>query len=53
MNTTKPATARRLKQCEDNGTPIVPITRPLEFDVETEEEYLYNMEKRHGRDPEE
>lgn len=53
MNTTKPTTARRLKQCEEKGTPIVPITRPLEFNVETEKEYLENMTRRHGRDPEE
>ena len=32
---------------------MVPITLPLEFDVETEEEYLKNMELRQGRDPEE
>ncbi|OAG00100.1 molybdopterin binding oxidoreductase [Paraphaeosphaeria sporulosa] len=53
MNRNKPATARRLKQCEEKGIPMVPITRPIEFDVETEEEYLANMTLRHGRDPEE
>jgi len=31
---------------------MVPITLPLEFDLETEEEYLRNMEARQGRDPE-
>lgn len=53
MNRNKPDTARRLKQCEEKGISILPITRPLAFDVETEEEYLANMTRRHGRDPEE
>jgi len=32
---------------------MVPITHPLEFDLETEEDYLAEMKKREGRDPEE
>lgn len=32
---------------------MIPITQPIEFDVETEQEYLENMERRQGRDPEE
>ncbi|KAF2117113.1 Oxidoreductase, molybdopterin-binding domain-containing protein [Lophiotrema nucula] len=51
MNRLKPATAKRLKQCEERGISILPITQPLEMDVETEEEYLEEMKKREGRDP--
>jgi sulfite oxidase len=32
---------------------MYPITRPLPFDLETEEEYLEEMAKRGGREPEE
>lgn len=32
---------------------MLPITRPLEFDLETEEDYMTEMKKREGRDPEE
>lgn len=46
-------TAKRLKQLEEKGIPMVPITHPLEFDLETEEEYLNEMKLRKGRDPEE
>jgi sulfite oxidase len=44
---------KRLKQLEDHGASILPITRPVPFDLETEEEYLEEMKKRGGRDPEE
>ncbi|EOA88277.1 hypothetical protein ACJQWK_01521 [Exserohilum turcicum] len=53
VNSTKPATARRLKQLEEHGASINPITRPLPFDLETNEEYLEEMRKRGGRDPDE
>ncbi|CAI6331907.1 unnamed protein product [Periconia digitata] len=53
VNRTKPATARRLKQLEERGQSMVPITQPPEFDLETEEEYLEIMRKKGGRDPEE
>jgi sulfite oxidase len=53
INRRKPATAKRLKQCEEKGIPMVPITQPLEFDLETAEEYLEQMKLRQGRDPEE
>jgi sulfite oxidase len=53
VNKTKPATAKRLKQLEDHGASLHPITRPVPFDLETEEEYLEEMKKRGGRDPEE
>jgi len=46
-------TAKRLKQFEEKGLSIWPITRPTPFDLETEEEYLEQMKLREGRDPEE
>jgi sulfite oxidase len=46
-------TARRLKQFEEKGKSIWPITRPIPFDLESEEEYLKEMKLRGGRDPEE
>lgn len=46
-------TAKRLKQLEENGLTMIPITHPIEFDLESEEEYLHQMSLRHGRDPEE
>lgn len=51
VNKTKPQTARRLKQLEEHGTSILPLTRPVPFDLETEEDYLEEMKKRGGRDP--
>jgi sulfite oxidase len=53
INRTKPMTAKRLKQFEEKGQSIWPITRPVPFDLETEEEYLEQMKLREGRDPEE
>jgi sulfite oxidase len=53
VNKTKPATAKRLKQLEDHGASLYPITRPVPFDLETEEEYLEEMKKRGGREPDE
>ncbi|RPA95383.1 molybdopterin binding oxidoreductase [Choiromyces venosus 120613-1] len=35
------------------GVPLEPITRPLEFELEDEAEYMAEQEKRGGRDPEE
>ncbi|KAK0721382.1 Oxidoreductase, molybdopterin-binding domain-containing protein [Apiosordaria backusii] len=51
INRSRPGTAARLKQLEDNNIPIVPITRPIHFDLETDEEYLKAMESRAWRDP--
>jgi len=51
INKSKPATAHRLKQLEEAGLPLLPITHPLELDLEGEEEYLEAMKARHGRDP--
>jgi sulfite oxidase len=53
INKSKPATAKRLKMLEDRGVSIQPITKPLPFDLETDEEYDEAMAARHGRDPEE
>ncbi|ORY62415.1 oxidoreductase molybdopterin binding domain-containing protein [Pseudomassariella vexata] len=53
MNKTRPLTAKRLKQLEDKGISILPITHPMEFDLETDEEYEVAMEARGGRDPKE
>ena len=44
-------TARRLKQLEEHGLLMIPITHPIEFDLETEEEYMREMKLRQGRDP--
>ena len=51
MNRSKPATARRLKAAEEHGIPMIPITHPLEMDLETTEEYLEEMRKQGGRSP--
>ncbi|OQO07833.1 hypothetical protein B0A48_06624 [Cryoendolithus antarcticus] len=53
INRSKPATAARLKQLEERGLDILPITRPLEFDLESDEHYDKVMEVMGGRDPEE
>ncbi|KAJ4992444.1 Sulfite oxidase, mitochondrial [Stagonosporopsis vannaccii] len=51
VNRSKPSTAKRLKQFEDKGLPFLPLTRPVPFDLETDEEYIKEMTKRDGRDP--
>jgi len=51
INRSKPATAKRLKMMEEKGLPMIPITRPIEMDLETVEEYLEETKKRGGRDP--
>jgi len=53
INRSRPSTAKRLKMLEEKGLSILPITRPLEIDLESNEEYLEEMTKRQGRDPEE
>ncbi|KAG8166683.1 hypothetical protein KVR01_002372 [Diaporthe batatas] len=53
INRSRPATAARLKMLEEKGLSIIPITKPLEFDLETDDEWRANMEARDGRDPEE
>ncbi|ORX96648.1 Oxidoreductase, molybdopterin-binding domain-containing protein [Clohesyomyces aquaticus] len=51
INRSRPATAKRLQMLESKGMSILPITRPLEIDLETNEEYREEMKKRQGRDP--
>lgn len=53
INRSRPNTAARLKVLEEKGLSITPITKPLEFDLESEEEWRANMVARDGRDPEE
>lgn len=53
INRSRPATAARLKMLEEKGLSITPITKPLEFDLESDEEWRANMLARDGRDPEE
>ncbi len=51
INTSKPATAARLKKLTGRGESILPITRPIHFDLETDEEYEAAMQSRAWRDP--
>ncbi|GIZ37728.1 hypothetical protein CKM354_000116400 [Cercospora kikuchii] len=53
INRSHPLTAMRLKQLEEVGAPILPITQPLPFDLESDEHYAAEMEARDGRDPRE
>ncbi|KAK3712954.1 hypothetical protein LTR37_008839 [Vermiconidia calcicola] len=53
INRSRPATAQRLNFLESKGMSLLPITRPLEIDLESEEHYEAEMKERHGRDPEE
>lgn len=53
INTTKPVTAARLKVLKEKNVPIVPITHPMEFDLQSEEDYQEEMRKQGGREPEE
>ncbi|KAF4307339.1 hypothetical protein GTA08_BOTSDO05378 [Botryosphaeria dothidea] len=53
VNKTRPATAKRLKLLEEKGIPFTPLTRPLELDLESEEDYSANIKAQGGRDPKE
>ena len=53
VNKLRPQTAARLAEMEKRGIPFLPITKPLEFDLESDEHYEEEMRKRSGRDPEE
>ena len=53
VNRSKPKTAKRLKQLEEKGLDLLPITKPLPLDLESDEEYDTEMKKRKGREPEE
>ena len=51
INRSKPATAKRLKQLEEMGQPLLPITQPLEFTIEKFEDYE-TAAKKFPREPE-
>lgn len=53
INKTRPLTAARLKVLKEKNVPIVPITHPMEFDLQSEEDYQEEMRKQGGREPEE
>jgi len=53
INKSKPQTAQRLEMLKRAGIPIIPITHPLEVDLESQEHYDEEMRKRGGRDPKE
>lgn len=53
VNRTKPQTAKRLKQMEEKGISLMPITQPLEFNLEDDDTYLSAVRAQGGRDPEE
>ncbi|RYP68167.1 hypothetical protein DL771_006817 [Monosporascus sp. 5C6A] len=53
MNRSKPLTAKRLAKLEKQGKPILPITQPLDMELEGEEEWQAQMKARGGRDPQE
>lgn len=50
VNTSRPATAKRLQELEARGVPFEPLTRPLEFGLEDDDEYSVAM-KKHPREP--
>ena len=53
VNRSNPATAKRLKRLEQEGVDFHSIAKPLEIDLESDEEYETKMQKRGGRDPQE
>jgi sulfite oxidase len=50
VNTSRPATAKRLQELKARGVPFEPLTRPLEFSLEDEDEYEIAT-KKHPREP--
>jgi sulfite oxidase len=53
INRSKPLTAQRLKVMKEKGMSMLPITHPLEMDLESDEHYKAAMEAQGGRDPKE
>lgn len=51
MNRTRALTAKRLRVLEEKGMPLLPLTRPLDFDLESDEDYEKAMQLQGGRDP--
>ena len=50
VNKSRPMTAKRLAELEAHGQPIEPLTLPVEFSLESTEDYLAVMRK-HPREP--
>lgn len=50
VNTSKPATKRRLAEFEERGVPFEPLTRPTEFATQSEEDYEAYWAKHDPRD---
>ncbi|KAL6720376.1 hypothetical protein ACLMJK_002297 [Lecanora helva] len=53
VNKSKPATAKRMQRLEKEGIDFLPLTKPLPVDLESDDEYESEMQRRRGRDPEE
>lgn len=51
VNRSRPATAQRLKEIEDRGEEFEPLSKPLEWSLEGEEE-RFKISKRFPREPE-
>lgn len=52
VNRRNPATARRLAAMEAAGESVLPLTRPLGIEAQTDEEYYAEVARKGGRDPE-
>ncbi|KAG6849083.1 hypothetical protein H0H93_011392 [Arthromyces matolae] len=50
VNKSRPATAARLKELKNRGVPFEPLTRPLEFELETSHDFKAAVAK-HPREP--
>ena len=53
VNRSKPRTKARLEATEKAGEPMLPLTKPLSVEAESDEEYEALMAEQGGRDPEE
>lgn len=42
-----------MKRLEQEGIDFLPLTKPLEIDLESDDEFETEMQRRRGRDPEE
>lgn len=51
VNKAHPATAKRMKKLDEAGIDFLPITKPLPLDLESDDEYETQMQRRGGRDP--
>ena len=53
VNRSKPATAKRLERLQQERIDFLPITKPLEIDLESDEDFETEVQRRGGREPEE